>query len=115
MAYSNPGGAGLTDAGPLVWGSATASGAAAFTGTTTASLPQGGTGRPLRLKAFGSVAGFAQIQIGNAQVVQCPIAPNIVNETSIPQSAFPGPINGITVLIIGLGAGTSVALVGFKQ
>lgn len=116
MAYSNPSpGGGISDAGALVWGSATASGAAAFTGTATASLPQGATGRPMRIKAAGSVVGYAQIQIGNAQVVQVPITPNIMNETSIPQSAIPGPVNGVTVVIVGLGAGTSYALVGYKQ
>lgn len=66
------------------------------------------------LRGFGSVAGYAQIQIGNSQVVQAPIVPNYDKEAPIPAKAFPNAINGITVLIVGLGAGTNVALVGFR-
>lgn len=118
MAFAAPAvGAGVSDPGALVWASATASSTAAgFTTTATASLPQGAVGRPLRIKAFGIAAGYVQVQIGNAQVVQVPITPNIINETTIPQNAFPGPVNGITVVIVGFASSVSqAALVGFKQ
>jgi hypothetical protein len=101
--------------GGLVWATASATGTAAFTVTATASLPQGATGKPMKLRAFGSVVGYAQVQIGNAQVIQVPVVPNYDKEAAIPDRAFPGPVNGLTVVIVGLAAGTNVALVGFRQ
>jgi hypothetical protein len=117
MAFSNPSPmmGGAADPAGYVWATATASASAASTATVTASLPQGAVGKPKKLKVFGTVAGFAQIQIGNAQVVQEAIAPNIVNMTSIPDRAFPGPVNGVTVIVQQLGSGTEVVLVGFQQ
>lgn len=117
MAFSNPmsvSGGGADPAG-YVWSTATVGSSVATTATVTASLPQGAVGKPKKLKVFGTVAGFAQIQIGNAQVVQEAVTPNIVNMTSIPDRAFPGPVNGVTVVATTFGSGTAVILVGFTQ
>ena len=84
--------------------------------TVNASLPGGATGRPIKLKASGSIAGLVQIQFGNQASYTLQVAPNqLPVEYEIPQTAFPNDVNSVPILFecVG-GVGTLTAVVEFE-
>lgn len=87
---------------------------AAGTATITPTLPGGASGRPVRIRASGSVAGYVTLNIGtNAQIVVA-VNPNAPQQSeAIPASAFPNPVNSVTTSATAAGAGFIVVTVDF--
>ena len=83
--------------------------------TVAATLPGGATGRPIKLKASGSVSGIVQIQFGSQAVYSIPAAPNqLPAEYVIPASAFPNKVNSVNIQFECTGgAGTLIGVVEF--
>lgn len=109
---------GLQSGGNRQTATATHTSTAAETSFTSASaaLPGGAVGKPLTLKASGSVAGLVQIQYGSQAVYTLAVAPNqLPVEYKIPASAFPNPVNSVTISFecVG-GVGTLVGIVEFQ-
>lgn len=96
------------------WASAANTFTAAGTASVSPALPGSGTGRPIKLRASGSVSGQASITIGNTAAIIAPVNPNAgFTEVDIPASAFPSPVGSVTVSVTADGAGTIRAFVGF--
>lgn len=84
--------------------------------TVNATLPGGATGRPIKIKASGSVSGIVQFGFGAAAVYAIPVAPNQNPvEYTIPASAFPNKVNSVPVQFECTGGiGTLIAVVEFN-
>lgn len=96
----------------LIWASATATSA----GTTalTPTLPNGGIGMPVRIKASGSVAAVVTLNISNSQQIVVLVNPNAPpTEEEIPAGAFPGKQNSVAVTADLSAAGDVYVAVGF--
>jgi len=85
--------------------------------TVNATLPGGATGRPVKLKASGSVSGIVQIQFGAQATYAIPVAPNQNPvEYAIPASAFPNKTNSVPVQFECTGGvGTLIGVVEFAM
>ena len=85
--------------------------------TVNATLPGGATGRPVKIKASGSVSGIVQFQFGAQAQYAIPVAPNqLPVEYVIPVSAFPNKTNEVPVQFECTGgAGTLIAVVEFAM
>lgn len=83
--------------------------------TVNAVLPGGATGRPIKIKASGSISGIVQFQFGANATYAIPIAPNqLPVEYSIPASAFPNKVSTVPVQFECTGGvGTLIAIVEF--
>lgn len=83
--------------------------------TVSATLPGGATGRPLKIKASGSISGLVQFQFGANASYAIPVAPNQNPvEYLIPKSAFPNKVNSVPVQFECTGGvGTLIAVVEF--
>ena len=83
--------------------------------TVDATLPGGATGRPVKLKASGSISGIVQIQFGAQATYAIPVAPNqLPVEYAIPTSAFPNKTNTVPVQFECTGGvGTLIAVIEF--
>ena len=87
---------------------------AAGTATVTPTLPGGAIGRPVKIKASGSVAGYATLNIGTQAQVVVLINPNAAyTEEPIPASAFPSPVGSAPVSVTASGAGVVTVAIGF--
>lgn len=87
---------------------------AAGEATVTPTLPGGGTGKPVKIRASGNVAGWATINIGAQSQIVILINPNApYTEEAIPGSAFPGVVGSVPVDLNASGAGTLVVSIGF--
>ena len=96
------------------WASASNTFAAAGSATVSATLPGNGTGRPIKLRASGSVSGQASILVGNTSTIIAPVNPNApFTEVEIPASAFAGPVGTVSVTLTADGSGVIRSLVGF--
>lgn len=83
--------------------------------TVAASLPGGATGKPITLRASGSVAGIVQIQFGAQAVYNIPVAPNQNPvEYKIPPSAYPNKVNSVNIGFQAFAAGTLLGTVDFQ-
>ena len=83
--------------------------------TVAASLPGGATGRPIILRASGSVAGLVQIQFGSQASYTIAVAPNqLPVDYTIPVSSFPNRVNSVNILFEASGAGTLYGIVVFQ-
>lgn len=83
--------------------------------TVTPALPAGATGKPILIKASGSISGVVQIQFGNNAQYQLPVAPNQNPVEWIPPpSAFPNDVNSVSIGIeCSGGVGTILVVVEF--
>lgn len=96
----------------LQWanGSATASGAT----TVTLTLPGGAVGKPVKLKAVGTVAAQITLTYGNQQQVTALVQPNgPAAEEPIPDQAFNNPVASVVVTATLSAAGTVYISAGF--
>ena len=96
----------------LQWavGSATASGAT----TVTLTLPGGAVGRPVVLRAVGTVAAQVVLTFGNQQQVVALVQPNGPQaEVVIPQGAFKNQVGSVVVTATLSAAGTVYISAGF--
>jgi len=88
---------------------------AAGSETESASLPQGMVGKPIYIKASGSVSGAVKLTFGNGAQKVVPVNPNApYNEVAVPASAFPAPTNSVSLTLEADGAGVIRAVVGFQ-
>lgn len=93
----------------------TATGAETAFTTVAATLPGGAVGKPIKLKASGSVGGLVQIQFGSQASYTLAVAPNqLPVEYIIPGTAFPNAVNSVNVLFEAFGAGTLTGIVDFS-
>ena len=82
--------------------------------TVSPTLPGGGTGRPVKIRASGNVSGWATLNIGAESQIVILINPNApYTEEAIPASAFPGVVGSVPVELNASAAGTLVVSVGF--
>lgn len=83
--------------------------------SVNASLPSGATGRPIKIKASGSISGIVQFGFGATAVYAIPVAPNQNPvEYIIPPSAFPNKVNQVPISFECTGGvGTLIAVVEF--
>lgn len=66
--------------------------------TVNATMPNGAVGRPLVLRAAGSVGGIVRIQIGNGTYYELQVAPNQnAVEYAIPKTAFSNRTNAVPI------------------
>lgn len=80
----------------------------------SATLSGGASGRPIKLKASGSVGGLVQLNIGAQATYTLAVAPNQNPvEYVIPASAFPNLVNSVSIGFEAFGAGTLVGIVEF--
>lgn len=93
----------------------TATGAETSFTDVSATLAGGATGRPVKLKASGSVGGLVQLNIGAQATYTLAVAPNqLPVEYVIPASAFPNLVNSVSIGFEAFGAGTLVGIVEFN-
>jgi hypothetical protein len=77
-------------------------------------LPQGMVGKPLVIRASGSVSGQVTFTYANGAQILVPVNPNAeYTEEKIPDAAFPAPTNQVSVTLVADGAGVIRCLVGF--
>ena len=101
-------------AGIKQWASTSNTFAGAGTQSKTATLPGGATGRPVLLRASGSVSGEVDLTIGNGAIIAVPVNPNApYTDAIIPASAFVSAVGEVTLSLVGDGAGVIRCLVGF--
>ena len=83
--------------------------------TVNATLSGGAVGRPIKLKASGSVSGLVQFQFGAQATYAIPVAPNQNPvEYLIPASAFPNKTGTVPVQFECTGGvGTLIAVIEF--
>lgn len=93
---------------------ATATFTAAGSQNVTPELPGGATGRPIKVKASGSVSGVVLINVGTQAQLALPVNPNApYTERDIPANAFPSPVNNLPLTIQATGAGAITVVVTF--
>ena len=96
------------------WASASYTASAAGSSSETPTLPQGMVGKPLVIRASGSVSGQVTFTYANGAQILVPVNPNAeYTEEKIPDSAFPAPTNQVSVTLVADGAGVIRCLVGF--
>lgn len=98
------------------WQDAAAANTFSAAGSTTVSttLPSGSVGIPFRLRVSGSVSGAVALTYGNNAQIIAPVNPNApYTEIEIPLSAFPTPLNSVSLTLTADGAGVIRAIVSF--
>ena len=98
------------------WQDASASNTFSASGSTTvsATLPSGSVGIPFRLRVSGSVSGQVSLTYGNNAQIIAPVNPNApYTEIEIPLSAFPTPLNSVSLTLTADGAGVIRAIISF--
>jgi len=87
---------------------------AAGSATLTPTLPGGATGRPIWVRASGSVAGYVTVNIGTQAQIVVSVTPNApYTEEKIPAAAFPNPVGAVPVSATAAGAGVITVYIGF--
>ena len=87
---------------------------AAGTAAITPTLPGGASGRPVRIRASGSVAGYVTLNIGTQAQIVVMVNPNAPQqEQPIPASAFPNAVNSVATSATAAGAGLIVVTIDF--
>ena len=88
--------------------------AAASNTSDSVALPNGAVGRPVKIKASGSVAGAVTVNIGNGAQIVVQVNPNAPpTEENIPSQAFPNQVSTVSFEYTTAGAGFLTISVGF--
>lgn len=97
-----------------LWASASNTFTASGSASLTPSLGAGQVGKPVVIRASGSVSGDVTLTFGNNSQVVVLVNPNApYTEETIPPSAFNVPSNSVSVTANADGAGTIRVAVGF--
>ena len=87
---------------------------AAGTAAITPTLPGGASGRPVKIRASGSVAGYVTLNVGTQAQIVVLVNPNApAAEQAIPPQAFPNPVNSVATSATASGAGLVVVAIDF--